>query len=1455
MMRIRTVFPGLALLAAGMLSAADFQTDFSASPIAGMKIVRRATVTDGVLKVQNGGNVVFDQKADKPFRIAFRVRVNQFLESRTPPYFSLVLHGVDSYQGRFMFRGDNIIEHYLFKNNKRRQGFGGISRYSVTPGEWLQLELTVMKSFVQLSCDGKVISTAKYEGLIPLESVSFGTYNTVWEMDDLSFSIIREEAPKTEEKPVFSIDFDRNLEGQDPAGAAVKPVRASGVVLEPGVEGKALKLSAGKGELVFDLQQPLDSRVGGLMFWVKARRGGRFFQLADRNRVVLSAFGGNGQYRLQVARKQSDKPLEYIRTAPGTGGDWVLIALSWNPDHIAQYYINMIPYVVSFTPMQRVPEFLDADLDGIRQLRFASDSREGCAIDRLRLFRRPLTNQDVYREYRQFMPIDMVMKSQIVPAGSPVKLAVQGAPAGGFTRPLPVPETEEKTTAQPVSLSFQLTDMRGNTLLNSQKERKIESLQEIELEPVTLAAGKYLLRCTVNGGYSRSWPLTALPPQSIQEESDSPLPVGKSVFCREFSDPAAEGIWKQGPLTRSDDGKYLEMGAGKNDRMSIEITFPRSVLGKPVALDITWPDDKTRTMGWYMYPCGIPSNRDRLQSGVSAGSEFPNSGRLVTTRHIFYPGVEKYLFECRTLAADMPAAISKIEVFELPSGLPSLKVRSPRNIPGRAFGFYDEDQTFTNNLNADAIHPKSPVYQEMFQKSFGSIPFYTEELIRYFRYTGMNTAHLPLWRYSFSYFPLEGQTESMLYPGMGTGTVDYVINSLRANGIRLIANMNYKNLPDIATSYGRVDRDFRREGLEMLDRYGDSINRYLSGERRGNIAHPEYFRLFSTYFEWPLQCYAKNPGFGGISFMMSPIATWDSLEYGYDDWTVNRFSRETGIPVPEKLRERYSYLTGEKRSEWLKWRSEQVTSFVRKLRELLDRYNPELKLYLSIPQDTGKKNTADPQAAQNQQEPVSGNYENYGIDIDQLKTVPRVSFTLSRHPTARRHDFFWGKPESDYYETLYIQGDEESRRYLTDGAAGAVLSGHTYFETFVKPLSKNYSCYFENADIKPHGRWYLRELAFAVGAFDALEYIAGGQPLNTIGREEESREFARAFRALPARPFRQIPGVSDPVVARALPTPEGTYFYAVNLFHEEAVIEIDLPEAVPYQDLSTGRESGDSRIRLRPFQLRSFLIPGREIVPRSVRLVSVAPRAGEFYRERLRTLEEIARLLEKGGLNTAPEQRTIERMRRELQAGHYAELYRLAFSRQMNQLMLKQKNLSYFLRKQQQTARGNYAVNCGSFLFYDAPGGKLFFPDQKFDGEYGYEGRYSSITRDITGLKETEFPELFKTEAYNLEQYRFRVPDGRYTVVLYMKPGFQPNFEPGSYIFTLRINGKPVLAKYDLHRVTGGDFHRPVRVEFPDIEVTGGNLLLTWNHEQKRLTPGSTTICLANAIEVIRQPK
>ena len=44
---------------------------------------------------------------------------------------------------------------------------------------------------------------------------------------------------------------------------------------------------------------------------------------------------------------------------------------------------------------------------------------------------------------------------------------------------------------------------------------------------------------------------------------------------------------------------------------------------------------------------------------------------------------------------------------------------------------------------------------------------------------------------------------------------------------------------------------------------------------------------------------------------------------------------------------------------------------------------------------------------------------------------------------------------------------------------------------------------------------------------------------------------------------------------------------------------------------------------------------------------------------------------------------------------------------------------------------GNYAVNCGATSFYKAPNGKFFFPDQAFDGKYGYLGKLANAIEVI----------------------------------------------------------------------------------------------------------------------------
>jgi len=99
----------------------------------------------------------------------------------------------------------------------------------------------------------------------------------------------------------------------------------------------------------------------------------------------------------------------------------------------------------------------------------------------------------------------------------------------------------------------------------------------------------------------------------------------------------------------------------------------------------------------------------------------------------------------------------------------------------------------------------------------------------------------------------------------------------------------------------------------------------------------------------------------------------------------------------------------------------------------------------------------------------------------------------------------------------------------------------------------------------------------------------GGQPLGTLGAEREAREFAQAFRALPALPFKTMDGY-DPktsdVVGRTCETKNGTYFYFVNL--------TDRPQKVksPYWrflDLSTDEAVFGKTIELKPYELRSFL--------------------------------------------------------------------------------------------------------------------------------------------------------------------------------------------------------------------------------------------------------------------------
>lgn len=605
--------------------AQDVKIDFSNPAVSGLKVTGKAgVVADGVLRINNGGNAVLSVNRDNPLKITFRARVTKNMKTSNPPSWRFYLYGKDNEYGMFNWRSDNVLESYFYKNSQRKGGM--LKDFTFIENQWMDVEIVLLKNIVSVKVDGKEIGNEKHPGFLPLKEIRFDGYNLDWELDDLSVTDIPQEKQQTVENPVFSLDFNENLDAQNDNGEKTSPLTAENYQLVPGIEGTGLAVKAGKkGGVSYSLSKPFNSKVGGIMFWVKAnqKNGGQLFSMTDGKQDKLTAnLTGDQRIMINVNRTDIKQGLGYTRSFPGALGDWILVALTWDEESNSKFFINTLPYLVCFNAGQRMPDFLNADVDGIQQLNFISNGKGDFTIDRLRFFKRTLKNSDVYDEYRRFMPFDMVMERTIVPANAPAKLSVQVAPGGFYTRPAPVEKSAFVTGKG--EFKFQLKDKNGNIVLDETKTADINAPMDIMLKDVTLETGAYTLECTVNNAYKRSFAIDSFTSDYKAVPTKADIKVGKLLFSKKLDNATDPSLLTQGVVRIPDGKKYLEAGQEKTDRFSFEIPFSNDQLGKPVVLDITWPDDKMRMMGWYMYPYGIGANRDRLQSGIQAGNEILN---------------------------------------------------------------------------------------------------------------------------------------------------------------------------------------------------------------------------------------------------------------------------------------------------------------------------------------------------------------------------------------------------------------------------------------------------------------------------------------------------------------------------------------------------------------------------------------------------------------------------------------------------------------------------------------------------------------------------------------------------------------------------------------------------------------------------------------------------------------
>lgn len=1207
-----------------------------------------------------------------------------------------------------------------------------------------------------------------------------------------------------------------------------------------------------KENVVFPAKELFSGGSGTLMFWFKPNWNGKLQNY--KNFISYPLFSGldaNGKnkvyifmwnwLRADLARdegKESMSVNNHIRSAIYEG-DWTHICLVWNKQKTTKLFVNGISYSPSYAKIK------DIDLSSITEICLGKQglNRSQTAdstFDELKIYKRPLSDTEVSRAYRDFMPIDIILDKSIVFSNQDETLPLLLAPGGFYERPKLSLDSDVKAEID-ITVGLYKDDV---VIKEIKKKLNIDKPQTLNFPVGKLPEGNYVLRCNIitSDGtiIQRSFPITSHKFVATPVTNSEGLTKGELIYEKVFTNGDLSSISHDGDIDFKTDADqaYLEAGKNKEDRFAVEITFPDKFLNKtPVLIELTWPDNKPRSMGLYMYPESDRRElRDRLEGGIQSGNEYPLTKQIQKTQYIFYPGIKRYLLEARTMIENYPAALCSVKIFSIKKRLPKLQIIRPKSLPYRRLGYLDEDQTFDLLMNYNE--------KDRSRKPLTTTIERTEILCDYLDYTGQNVFSYPIMRYDMRFYEYSGSTHTKgLFPYV-YGGIDYFIRRLNQRGINFIGTINWYTLPDLSLASDQFAEQAKK-GYVIYDSNGEAM-KFWCGPKV-NLFNPHVKKLFLNNIETVIKRHGNTPGFVGLDWWLGQ-GTISSLDQGYGEYTTQLFSKETGIQIPDAFRQtaasRCEFLTKKVRKEWLSWRSNKYTLLIQSCIDLMHRYNKNLKLNIVLGGSPLDKGVEDSCALSDFY------YEQWAINMATINKINDVYLVpLSRGNMSRWYQH-WGKNKGLIDETLY--NPSTFKPFLKDGIGYANIY-NTYFETFKDPLKSDiYKNYFQNADIKPFGRYFLKAFSFSLATMDAQRILIGAQPIGTSGRDDVTREFAKAYGALPEGKFASVSGFSDSFAVRYLNTSEGCYFYAVSLLWKPCEISVNIDKSMGIKDLSSGiitenRDKEDFHITLKPYQLRSFLIKGENVkLTKGDEVFS--PELNKYYSQKLELLKKAIAVMKEQKSSSKVYSKCAMDIEQALKNKNYPEAHRLIFSEKSAEIF--KLNASGFLKeKLSMLANSQYALNCGAKEFARSKSGTLFFSDQKFtEGKsYGYLGRYEVVTRNVGNLKKNADAFLFQSEAYCIDSYRFKVKPGKYKVRLYFKVGYEPGAKLGNFVFNVVVEGKEKLNKFDVFEKCYQKFENITIQEFPDIEVNDGILNINFSADKGKDL--SAKFC--NAIEVI----
>jgi hypothetical protein len=133
---------------------------------------------------------------------------------------------------------------------------------------------------------------------------------------------------------------------------------------------------------------------------------------------------------------------------------------------------------------------------------------------------------------------------------------------------------------------------------------------------------------------------------------------------------------------------------------------------------------------------------------------------------------------------------------------------------------------------------------------------------------------------------------------------------------------------------------------------------------------------------------------------------------------------------------------------------------------------------------------------------------------------------------------------------------------------------------------------------------------------------------------------------------------------------------------------------------------------------------------------------------------------------------------------------------------------------------GVIRIKAGSDKSFTDPHGHVWQADTGFEG-----GDTAQRDADLK-IENTDMPDFYRSEHYDMTKWSGTVPNGTYTVKLYFCETYEGITEAGQRIFSAKV-GEQEVKDLDIFKQAGGS-GKPIIKTLENIPVTDGKLTITF---------------------------